>query len=150
MFSQSENQFEMKQTRAMLYHISSSSHHIDKWSAILGIQFSTGPLPLTADWRGRKTTWGLLIPCPWFNRWSLWFVCPTGASGQDSKIVSGWWTGTGPQDTFVMRDWETTIRNCHYSLESLLNTVSHHTYYKLYTIALLLCFTTYCSNYYYF
>lgn len=57
----------------------------------------TGPCSVTADWRRRKTTWGLLITCPWFNGRSFWFVCPAGASGQDSKIVLGWWTGKGSQ-----------------------------------------------------
>lgn len=101
-------------------HPNAPSCHIDEWSAVLRIQFSTGLCPVTADWRGRKTTWGLLITCPWFNGWSLWFVCPAGASGQDSKIVSGWWTGKAPQDTFVMWDWGTTIRSCRYSLTFLM------------------------------
>lgn len=119
MFSQSKTLLKnhVKQTRTMLSH--PKRFFLSHWLAVSHALDSifTGPCPVTADWRERKTTWGLLISCPWVNGWSLWLVCPAGASGQDSKIVLGWWTGKGSLGTFVMWDWETTIRSCHYSLK---------------------------------
>lgn len=51
MFSHSKTQFKyhVKQTRRVLSHPNAASCHIDKWSAVLGIQFSPGPCPVTAD-----------------------------------------------------------------------------------------------------